>query len=672
MPDSARENLGNQHVEIKLGQPEDVKTDMDPRLQNALLKARSGASLDPSLSSTLEDGSVTVDVIIKVENPAQSLPKIDIVSKIGQIFTGSIRVEDIEDLRSNPNVISLKLARRLHEELNFSLSEIRAAQAQINAAIPAGTPSIDGRGVIVGIIDYGCDFKHNNFRNIDGTTRILALWDQNGGKNALSPQGFPYGREFTQNLINQALQTSDSYQHLAYQPGNGSHGTHVMDIAAGNGRATGQPGVASGAGLIFVNIAHDDLTEETSFGNSKMLLEAVDYIFKKAEDLGKSAVVNISLGTSGGPHDGSTLAEQGFDELLQKPGRAIVIAAGNSWEKLSHASGEISNTTPRSLAWEIKAGDFTDNELEIWYPGDRELSVTLITPSGQRLGPVARGNNIPLIVGSNTGGRIIHRRQDPNNRDNCINIFLETSLPSGEWQVELTTQETRSVSFHAWIERDDRSQSTQSTFSEQDDNRSYTIGSISCGKSTIAVGSYLSGVPNFELSPFTSEGPTRDGRQKPEISAPGQYLNPYWDWGILAAKSSSQGATRMSGTSMAAPHVTGLIALLMQAAGSPLSIDVIRNIVIQTARKSPPLGIDWHSRYGLGRVDGLSAILTQMPATPVNSLNSNSRYAIDEQSLNNGASHVTLETLISTMAIAAKNTKANVRIQIDVDPTEKV
>ena len=672
MPTSDHENLGNQHIEIELGQPEDVKTDLDPRLQNALLKARSGDSLDPSLSSTLEDGSVTVDVLVKVENPDLSLPKLDIVSKIGQIITGSVRVEDLEDLRSNPNIISLKLARRLHKELNFSVPEIRATQAQINAAIPAGTPSIDGKGVIVGIIDYGCDFKHNNFRNIDGTTRILALWDQNGGKTTLSPQGFPYGREFTQDLINQTLQTSEPYQHLAYQPGNGSHGTHVMDIAAGNGRATGRTGVASGASLIFVNIAHDDLTEETSFGNSKMLLEAADYIFKKAEELGKSAVINISLGTSGGPHDGSTLAEQGFDELLQKPGRAIVVAAGNSWEQRSHASGEVNSTAPRSLAWEIKSGDSTDNELEIWYPGDRELGVILITPSGKRLGPVALGNNIPLIVGTTTSGRIIHQRQDPNNSDNCIKIFLETSLPSGEWKVELTTQDTRPVSFHAWIERDDRSQSTQSTFSEQDDNRSYTIGSISCGKSTIAVGSYLSGVPNFELSPFTSEGPTRDGRQKPEVSAPGQYLNPYWEWGILAARSSSQSATRMSGTSMAAPHVTGLIALLMQAAGRALSIDEIRDIVINNTRNNSPLGTNWHSRYGVGRVDGLSTILSQLPATPVNSLTLGSRDAIEEKSLNNDPSHMTLETFISTIAIAAKNAKANVRIQIDVDPTEKV
>lgn len=669
---SNQKDLDKQNVEIKLGQPEQIEIDMDPRLQNALLKARRGEDLDPSLSNVLDDGSVTVDVIVKVKNPDQSLPKLDMVSKIGQIITGSIRVEDIEDLRTSPNVISLKLARKLHKELNFSVSEIRATQVQLSAAIPAGTTSIDGTDVIVGIIDYGCDFKHNNFRNIDGNTRILALWDQMGGRTTLSPQGFPYGREFTQNLINAALQTSDPYQHLAYHPGNGSHGTHVMDIAAGNGRATNRPGVALGSDLIFVNIAHDDLTEATSFGNSKMLLEAVDYIFKKADELGKPAVINISLGTSGGPHDGSTLAEQGFDELLQKPGRAIVLAAGNSWEQRSHAGGEISNTAPRSLTWETKSGDFTDNELEIWYPGDQELGVTLVTPSGQRLGPVALGNNIPLIVGTTTGGRIIHRRQDPNNGDNCINIFLETSLPSGEWKVELTTQDTRPVSFHAWIERDDRSQSTQSTFSEQDDNRSYTIGSISCGKSTIAVGSYLSGVPNFELSPFTAEGPTRDGRQKPEVSAPGQYLNPYWDWGILAARSLSQGATRKSGTSMAAPHVTGLIALLMQAAGRPLSINEIRDIVIQTARKNPSLGTDWHSRYGVGRVDALSAVLTQSLAAPVNSLTSVSRDAIEEQSLNNGASHITLETLLSTVAVAAKNTKAHVRIQIDIEPTEKL
>ena len=95
------------------------------------------------------------------------------------------------------------------------------------------------------------------------------------------------------------------------------------------------------------------------------------------------------------------------------------------------------------------------------------------------------------------------------------------------------------------------------------------------GESTIAVGSYLSGVPDLELSPFTAEGPTRDAKHKPEVSAPGQYLHPYWRWGILAAKSSTQGTTRMSGMSMDALHVTGLVALLMQSeielAGHPVS-----------------------------------------------------------------------------------------------------
>lgn len=142
--------------------------------------------------------------------------------------------------------------------------------------------------------------------------------------------------------------------------------------------------------------------------------------FNKAAQLQRSCVVNLSLGTHGGPHDGSTLVEQDFDQLLSAPGRAIVISAGNSWERRSHASGRIPPGTPRTLTWEIgirneqgQVVDRTGNEVEVWYPGASTLEVTLLAPTGQRFGPTRLGRRTEIRSSGVVRGLIIHRGSDP-------------------------------------------------------------------------------------------------------------------------------------------------------------------------------------------------------------------------------------------------------------------
>lgn len=647
---------------IKLGKPETITTQMDPHLQQAVLKLRSGQPLDPTVSQRSEAGELTVDVIAKLKDVQTPVPGLDVVRTIGQIVTGTVRIEDVERVHDHVNVVSLKLATKVYPELAFSVAEINATQAQLQAALPPDFGAMDGAGMIVGIVDFGGDFAHRNFRTADGATRLLYLWDQAGGSTRLSPDGFGYGREFDAAAINSALQSNNPYLALRYNPGDSSHGTHVMDIAAGNGRATGNPGVAPAADLIFVQLSvdGDEIGGDGNFGNSRHLLEAVDYIFTKAAALGRPAVVNLSLGTHGGPHDGSTLAEQGFDELLRQPGRAIVIAAGNSHQARGHASGAVRENTPRTLTWQIGAGDVTENELEVWYAGGRALAVTLITPAGQRLGPVELDTTVTLEGPSGPVGQIIHRQHDPNNGDNQIDILLDASLPAGDWGVELTTSEGEPVAFHAWVERD--APQFQSRFAAADDDRTHTLGSISCGAKTIVVGSYLAGVPDAAISGFSAEGPTRDGKQKPEVSAPGQFLP---QQGILAARSTTQGTTRMSGTSMAAPHVTGLVALLFQAADCPLGVDELRTVLTTAARKNPPAGTSWSPRYGHGRVDAVATLQTQVPlpitvpSAPVTVL---------EPTYANGNGAVSVEHLVTVMASAAIQARARVRFQLEVEP----
>jgi subtilisin family serine protease len=163
--------------------------------------------------------------------------------------------------------------------------------------------------------------------------------------------------------------------------------------------------------------------------------------------------------------------------------------------------------------------------------------------------------------------------------------------------------------FHAWIERNDRS---QSSFAPPHDN-THTLGSISCGRLSLVVGSYDAHKPAKPLSWFTSGGPTRDGREKPEVSAPGH--------DVLAAHSrTGTGLTRKSGTSMAAPAVTGMVALLLSEAaalGRNLDAAFIRRLVIDAARSDPPAAGGWHDRYGHGRIDAAAALTALAAPGPV-------------------------------------------------------
>jgi subtilisin family serine protease len=591
-----------------------IETNLDPHLQDVLLAQESGAPLfENAVAAPFEGQGVVVDVIAKLANPAEPVPGLEVVRTIGDIVTGTVGAADIESVRAHPNVMSLKRATELHADLEFSVPEIEAAQDALAAAFPGDTVH-DGHGVIVGIVDYGCDFVHGNFRHPDGSTRLLFLWDQRGPETSISPAGYGYGREFATTAINNALraaapgvqgQAEDperAYQVLAYKPEAGAHGTHVMDIAAGNGTATSHRGVAPAADLIFVQPAAADFEDEESIGNSRRMLEAVDYIFNKAMALGRPAVINISLGTHGGPHDGSTLVEQGLDTLAQQqPGRAIVISAGNSRMRRSHASGTVTAAATRTLTWEITSGDKTGNELEVWYDGQLSLAVTVVSPAGTRLGPIFPGNTQIIQRQGVALGRIIHRQGDPNNGDNQIDVLLSKDLPAGNWQIELSTEGAAPVAFHAWIERDDAG---QSGFAAADDDRTHTIGSISCGAKTIVVGSYNARVPARDLAQTSGEGPTRDGKHKPEVSAPGMQ--------VRAAKALSQASITKSGTSMAAPHVTGLIALLLQAAAPLASVDDLRAVLLGHCRRTPSGATAWGPGYGEGRVTCLATLRARL------------------------------------------------------------
>lgn len=536
-----------------------------------------------------------MDVLAQLRDPAVPVPGLAVARRYGDVVTGYVRVADVERVRADANVHSLKAARSVGVQLDRSVTAVRATPAMLSAASPA-SPARTGAGVIVGVVDDGCDFAHPNFRRADGSSRLLFLWDQGAGRaDPRSPAEFGYGREFTGATLTGALATRDPYAAIGYQPKPDAHGTHVLDIAAGNGRGTGIPGVAPGADLIFVQLGTSDTTEEESLGNSRRLLEAVDYIFERARSLGRPAVVNVSLAMNGGPHDGSTHVERGFETLLMEPGRALVLAAGNMGDAGTHASGTVTAAAPRTLGWRIHNADLTDNELELWYTGAAALGVTLIAPTGASVGPVVPGVTSELQINGKVAARVVSVRNDPANGDHQVNVFLRRSGPKGEWRVQLATDGV--VPFHAWIERDDFGRFQQSVFVEADRDDATTLGTLACGVAPIVVAAADPDQVAVPVAPFSGRGPTRIGGEKPDIAAPGV--------AIRAAKARGTGRIPLSGTSQAAPHVTGVVALLYHA-GLPavLPLATLRSALAETA---VPAGA-WTPDRGRGNVDAAAAI----------------------------------------------------------------
>lgn len=579
-----------------------ASTHMDPRLQLLVASMRTG-TVKTATASTAED---EVGVIARVSDSDAwlSLSEVRDATVIGiishhSIVTGRIPVSRIEKVRDQPFVESLKAAQPLRPMLTKALEETQAEPSQL----PVGNQANGGKGVVVGIVDYDGDFVHLNFRKANGKTRLLKLWDQNAGNTPSSP--FGYGVEHSQASLDLAVNQADPYAAIGYFPRPSAHGTHVMDIAAGNGNGSGVPGMAPNADLIFVNVTHDmdpsrprDIVG-SSFGDSVTLLEALKYVFDEANE--RPSVVNVSLGTNGGPHDGTTLVDQGIDALVSAaPNRAVVIAAANSYDDGIHAAGRVVPGATFDLIWNVTTTLLRPIELELWYAGSDQFKVELFGPNGVLIATALPGETKQSLSGTTLAALLANRLDDPNNHDNMIGVFMAAGMPGGDYIVRLTGEVVSNGEFHAWIERDN---SRQSKFKAPSDN-AYTLGSLSCGKKVIAVGSYDAKSVSKQLSYFSSSGPTRDGRMKPEISAPGH--------DIWAAKSlSKSGVEQKRGTSMASPCVAGIIALMFAEAaarGLSLTIDQTTQIITRTARRNPPNEPGWHSRYGHGRISATEAV----------------------------------------------------------------
>jgi len=563
--------------------------------------------MDPALQEFLvetTDPEEELEGIARLTKAGQYPPGLRVVSEFGEIITCRIARKNIEALYQHPAIASLKAPRIFYgQHLTCDCIDEATEHFNCDALAEDYAATYSGKGVVIGIIDWGCDFAHADFINPGNTTRLIALWDQEAPAGKDSPWPYQYGKLYTRDQINAALQSATPYQTLGYHPGRsdrnnkGMHGTHVMGIATGNG-SSGKTGIAPGAEIIFVHLGASDLPGIYNLGDSCRILEAVDFIRKTAGD--KPLVINLSVGKHGGPHDGTTLVEMALDNFLEQQCSTVLCqSTGNYFQTHTHVSGLVKPGRREQLVFSIDKADVTPNEVEIWYPGKDVFTLSLQNKSTKAF--CALGSSADIVIKGELVGRMYHRAHDPNNARNHIDIFLYPQAPPGEWTIELGGLRICDGRFDAWIERDGGCPHCQCVFITPDTNHTATTNTICNGYHTIVVGAFETTAAGPRIASFSSSGPTVDGRIKPGILAPGIKITAARSARRESVKGSNE-LMQLSGTSMASPHVTGAVAWILEGIPKKLTIHQVKNILFASCRDIPVPDAD-KNRCGYGILD---------------------------------------------------------------------
>lgn len=430
-----------------------------------------------------------------------------------------------------------------------------------------------GKGVIIAIIDSGIDYAHPDFCNSDGSTRILELWDQT------------LNRVYTQVEINAALQAPTEQQRYELVPSRdiSGHGTHVTGIAAGNGRASGgrYVGVAPESSLLIVKLG---VAKTNGFPRTTELMAAVDYVLRRAEQYQMPVAVNLSFGNNYGGHDGRSLLETYLNEVSSYWKNVIVAGTGNEGTSRIHTSGRfsmqnetsvllkqkgttstasevkseaipatINNTVPQDIQLAVGAYE-TGFSLQIWKSYADDMRVTVIHPNGISSSEIRLEQGIQRIYLEGTELLVYYGTPLPYTVSQ--EVFLDfipsgAYVDSGVWIIRLTPGRIVEGSYDMWLPwQGGLSEGTGFLYPMEET----TLTIPSTADKVISVAAYDSRYQT--LADFSGRGYTRNRTEiKPDVAAPGV--------DIIAAAPGGGYDTR-TGTSMAAPYVTGLAARKMQ------------------------------------------------------------------------------------------------------------
>lgn len=632
-------NKFSAHSMMKLKQAENVSKNSE-----ALLKAE-----QLGYPFSIKNDIIYVDVLVQVtsDEAIAGLNKYGgkVLAKSGDIRAIKIPIDNLNEFAAANTVKSIQISQKRSLFMDKSKIAIDGEEVMANSEItPSGV--LGGEGVIVGVFDTGIDVHHPDFTNENGS-RILKLWDMSDESNDKSPEGYDYGREYSKAEIDNQIQN-------VLEKDIHGHGTHVAGTAAGNGNGSSSlRGIAYNSNLIIVKGYRND--DDDTFYDPD-IIAGCEYIFKEAEKLGRPAVINLSLGSVIGPHDGKSLLALALTSMVDK-GKIIVASAGNSGEMPIHAGGRVyEGQTVEFPIFPQNICEIFDNfcpdipnlfltAADIWYTNSTIDEISLVaylpTESGIEIVstmeldleqsfenyPVLDEQNNPLgvvsfmsnpFVPTNGDGNIMIQIHNAGNLDIPIDEFI--------WSIVIKSKALGTVDMWAGIPIPEMFPFMPLIGEKHFGGNTFmTHGQPGDGDSIISVGSYVTKnswtdrndvdrsfdweIGNY--SSFTSLGPARDGRILPAISAPGQI--------IFASKSKDVNNTSqtntlegglywgMSGTSMASPHVAGAVALMLQV-NPELQFSDVMDVLENSAVRDEFTGPVRNNVYGFGKLNVQNAI----------------------------------------------------------------
>lgn len=499
----------------------------------------------------------------------------------GKVRTAFLPLDGLDALSEEASVCRIKPSRKMKLLMDTAPGKVKLPEFKTKSGLT-------GKGVIIGIVDSGIDAKHPAFAG-----RILRIWDQTMSGPGVAEGN--YGAEFT----GEQLTVSQDVD---------GHGTHVTGIASG--ADTNYGGVAPEAEIIAVR---SDLQDAH-------IADAIRYVFRLAAELGKPAVVNLSLGGHADAHDGSDSLSQIIDSE-SGPGKIVCCAAGNEGNDNIHGQSEVKPCSMNSMRFRVPSTQVGIVWLNGWYAGNAQLEIAVRSPIGfvtpwQKI--IADGNPSKDYNLPDGKIQIVTPPADPSNKD--CNFFVQVRgngtfpVTQGVWQLRVRNNSSEQTRVDVWTIDD-----TGSVFftgkSAQDTMK---IGSPGAAKSAITVASYTTknqyndidgnkrevGLTLNDISEFSSEGPLRNNAQKPDVAAPGAMICSTLSSAAAFDRSMMINAkfVMLAGTSMATPFVTGLIALLLQR-DPKLTPDAAKEILKKNSAIPEKNAGEFDPKWGFGLIN---------------------------------------------------------------------
>lgn len=524
----------------------------DQKIENMLNLALDATQEEREKSLELEVGyeplSRRWEVIVKYTGDISRLENDEIiVTELSNEYAViNLPEAQLDYLAAQPEIEYIEKPKRLF----FAVNQGKAASC-INS-LQTAQYNLFGQGVLMAVLDSGADYFHPDFRNPDGTTRILNIWDQT--LQGTPPEGYRIGREFTREQINEALGAASREEGYRLVPSRdlSGHGTQVLGIAAGNGAASdGQNrGVASQSEILVVKLG---IPAQDSFPRTTELMQAVDYAIKKGIEYQLPVVINLSFGTVYGGHDGTGLLETYLDDMANIWRTTIVVGTGNEGAAAGHTSGILENGKPVEAELGIAENELSIN-VQLWKAYEDQFRIEIIHPGGYVAGPLQERLGAQRFVVGNTELLVYYGEPSPYSMAQEVYIdFLPTGtyIDSGVWRIRLTPVNVVQGKYDMWLPSA-AALNIGTRFYRPTPETTLTIPSTA--RKVIAVGAYDSRMMTY--APFSGRGYTRsENLVKPDLAAPG--VN-------ITTTAPGGGYTRVTGTSFAAPFVSGSAAMLMQ------------------------------------------------------------------------------------------------------------